>query len=124
MKHSVLINLGEFNFGEYHTLDWITFFCAASTNLILMLNMLIAIMGETFTKVRENSEIADYIEIAGMILEVETSFNARRGSEQKSYFQMCEAESILSKKDDILAQDIKVMKKAIFTIRDNLKPQS
>ena len=77
-----------------------------------MLNMLIAIMGETFNKVRENSEIADYIEIAGMVLEIETALYRNRKLGTKTYLQLCEMETILDQKD-LLIRDIRKIKKIL-----------
>ena len=57
-----LLALGEFNMdnfgaGSQMSLCWIFFILATFFSLILMLNMLIAIMGDTFERVMENREI-------------------------------------------------------------------
>ena len=116
LQHSILLDLAEFHTTQYDRTEWFIFFLAACTNLVIMLNMLIAIMSETFNKVRENSEIANYIQIAGMILETEITFSAHKIVGQKSYFQLCEAESMITKKKDLLSQDIKFIKKMVTAI--------
>ena len=99
LKNLILLNLGEYNHEGYTSIEWMIFFMASGVNLIFMLNMLIAIMSETFSTVRANSEIANFIELTGMILEVEITIakNSTR-RDHFTYFQLCEEESIISKK--------------------------
>ena len=54
-----MLSLGDFNdgFGKNHTtLVWVLFLIATLFNLVVMFNLLIAIISETFAKVNENSE--------------------------------------------------------------------
>ena len=60
LKHVYLLALGEFNLKDYELGDgtdklllWILFVSASFFLLIHLLNMLIAIMGETFVKFNE-----------------------------------------------------------------------
>ena len=114
---SYLTNIGQFdaNIGNYDFLSWVIFIFCSISNLIILLNMLIAIMGETFNNVRENSELADYIEIAEMVLEVETAFYGNRKLGNKTYLQLCEAEVTLDSKD-LLMHDIKIIKRLLKKI--------
>ena len=53
-QKSLLVALGEFHMDEvelYSEGDWLIFFLAALFNLILMLNLLISIISETYTNV-------------------------------------------------------------------------
>jgi uncharacterized membrane protein len=59
--YSYLLGLGEFGYDQFDgstnvALIWGVFIFATIFSLIILLNMLIAIMGETFSKVQENSE--------------------------------------------------------------------
>ena len=86
-----------------------------------MLNMLIAIMSDTFGNVTGNVEIANYSELIGLILEVEISISKhKKRKEYLTYFQQCEEESIPLKRKDILAQDIKIMKKLLANISETV----
>ena len=116
---TLLINFGEFNQEEYNTLEMVIFFAAASVNLIFMLNMLIAIMSGTFNNVTGNLEIPNYIELTHMILEVELAISTKKTAQNGfRYFQLCEEESSLQKRKDIMTQDIKIIKKAILTMSE------
>lgn len=113
LEYAFIFILGQIDSsGNKDFFGWIIFIMATVTNITILLNMLIALMGETFNNVRENIELADYIEIAGMVLEVETSLYANRKLGTKTYFQMCEAENI-SDKADVMADDIKEIKKIL-----------
>ena len=82
--------------------------CATIFNVVILMNMLIAIMSETFNRVRESTEIADYIEIADMVLEVESVIEHDK-KHPATYLQLCEAETTLGKEDE-LTQEIKAIK--------------
>ncbi|OMJ77217.1 hypothetical protein SteCoe_23254 [Stentor coeruleus] len=111
LKVSFMMNLGEFNTEGFDGLSWVIFMFMSVLNVIVLLNMLIAIMGETFSRVRERSEIADFIEIAKMLLEVETVMtNTNKG--KKKYLQLCEQESSVNITDE-LTKDIKAVKKLL-----------
>lgn len=111
LKISFMMNLGEFETEGFDGLSWVIFMFMSVLNVIVLLNMLIALMGETFSRVRERSEIADFIEIAKMLLEVETVLtNADKG--KKKYLQLCEPESSVNVTDE-LTKDIKAVKKLL-----------
>ena len=60
--HQYQLALGTFYYKQYHehshaTLVWLLFFLSTGFTQITMLNMLIAIMGDTFDKVTENSKV-------------------------------------------------------------------
>ena len=119
--NSLLINLGELHYDENNALEVIIIMTAASANMIFMLNMLIAIMSDTFGNVTGNVEIANYSELIGLILEVEISISKhKKRKEYLTYFQQCEEESIPLKRKDILAQDIKIMKKLLANISETV----
>ena len=42
-------------FGEYNEFDWLIYFLCTLFNLIILLNLLIAIISETFSKVAESA---------------------------------------------------------------------
>lgn len=111
LKDSYMVNLGEFHTDDFDGLSWVIFVLMSILNVIILLNMLILIMGETFSSVRENSEIADYIEIAEMLLEVETIL-AHENHDKKKYLQICEAETLINRTDQ-LTRDIKKIKRLL-----------
>ena len=54
-QKSFLVSLGEFdpNLEYYREQDWIVFLLCCIFNIIVLLNLLIAIISETFTKISE-----------------------------------------------------------------------
>ena len=42
---------------------WVVFVCATLVNTIMMLNMLIAIMNDTYDRVQDGIEVADKVEL-------------------------------------------------------------
>ena len=66
------MRLGDFNteFGTVQvSLGWFMFFLCSMFNMIIMLNLLISIIGESYGKISENLKAAAYQEKAGMIAE-------------------------------------------------------
>ncbi|OMJ71276.1 hypothetical protein SteCoe_30554 [Stentor coeruleus] len=109
LKISFMMNLGDFETDGFDGLSWVIFMFMSVLNVIVLLNMLIALMGETFSRVRERSEVADFIEIAKMLLEVETVLT-NKSEGKKKYLQLCEPESSTNVTDE-LAKNIKAIKK-------------
>ena len=114
LKNSLLMNVGQskFNFDEPFT--WIIFASAIVFNVLIMMNMLIAIMSETFAKGRQNTELGDYIQIAKMVLEVESVLDIKN-DEVLTYFQLCAPETALGKEDEVM-QELKSIKKMLRMI--------
>jgi len=68
------ISMGEFQYdkfkdGEYGTFVWMMFLSASFINIIIFMNMLIAIMGETFNQVTAEREMYDMVEKVNFIRE-------------------------------------------------------
>lgn len=63
-QNSYLFALGEFgdNLEFYRESDWLVFFIATIFNIILLLNLLIAIISDTYARVAEKAVANSYIE--------------------------------------------------------------
>ena len=61
------MTLGDWDQGTGASIQWIFFFAASLFNLIIMLNLLIAIISETHARVTEISSLLKYQELADMI---------------------------------------------------------
>jgi len=85
---SYRIDLGDFDTAGYSTIDWIIFFLASVVNPLIMLNLLISIMGDTYDRVQDGREISDLKELAEMVLEAETLLYWKRGLGQALYIQV------------------------------------
>ena len=83
---SYRVNLGDFDLDGYDWVSWIFFFLATMTNNIVMLNLLISIMGDTYDRVQEGIEIADGLELTSMIVECEQLLFWKRNVVKPTYF--------------------------------------
>ncbi|OMJ78838.1 hypothetical protein SteCoe_21282 [Stentor coeruleus] len=101
---SYLLSLGSFDTKGYENFEWIIFFFASVINPLIMLNLLIAIMGDTYSRVAEEQEIADMQELTEMVIEGEYLLFCKRGNGYKSYMQIC-------KEEELTAQDVTIEQK-------------
>ena len=72
-----------------------------------MLNLLISIMGDTYSRVKEEQEIADMKELAGMVIEGEYILFCKRNRGRKNYIQICKEEEVTTSIDSV---DLKIDK--------------
>ena len=89
-----LLNLGDFNTDGYGLFEWIIFFCASVINPLIMMNLLISIMGDTYGRVKEEQEIADMKELTKMVIEGEYLLFCKRHRGRKTYMQICKEEEV------------------------------
>jgi hypothetical protein len=89
--HTYRLNYGDFDTGEYgeDMMEWAVFITASFINPLVMMNLLIAIMGDTYSRVQDNEIVADGREICYMVLEAESVLFWKRGSGAKMYLQEC-----------------------------------
>ena len=65
----------EMNTDYWMPLDWFIFIFSAITLTIVMLNLIIAIVGNTFNKYQEGKDRFDLLEKIGMILEFDRFYH-------------------------------------------------
>lgn len=84
------LNLGSFKVEDYIDIfDWLIFFFATMINPVIMLNLLISIMSNTYSRVKEGNDIANFQELTEMILEIEKLMFWKRKNFQQFYLQQC-----------------------------------
>lgn len=86
---SYRLDLGDFSTSEYDHFDWVIFFFATVINPLIMLNLLISIMGNTYGRVKESNDIANFQELTEMILEIEKLMVWKKNSKLKHFLQQC-----------------------------------
>jgi hypothetical protein len=95
---SYKIGLGDFSTDGFNTKDeemlWIFFLLNSMIILIILLNLLIAIMGDTFDRVQETQENSMFKELASMILENEFLFSRVREFSHAKYILVIEPEKV------------------------------
>ena len=74
-QRSFLIALGEFdgNMENYSEADWLVFFLCCIFNIILLLNLLIAIISDTFAVISASAVANSYKETVSEISEMQDS---------------------------------------------------
>ncbi|OMJ74992.1 hypothetical protein SteCoe_25949 [Stentor coeruleus] len=114
LKTSWEINVGGFDTSKYKGLMYVAFFLNTVLNPIIMLNLLISIMSNTYKRVNKQVVIADSKELAGMILECELIFFWNRNKTFKHYLHICSTK----KKGLIQESDMfKKIKAKIFNLK-------
>ena len=94
MAKAYLLNLGSFDTDYHQTFEWVIFFFASVINPLIMLNLLISIMGDTYSRVKDERDIANMIELTEMIIEGEYLLFCKRNQTRKSYMQICKEETV------------------------------
>jgi len=89
VSYSYLINLGTYSLDGMTYMESLMFFIVTMINQVVMMNLLISIVGDTHDRVQESLEIADNMELAEMILEVETLCFWKRNVKDDTYLQIC-----------------------------------
>lgn len=87
--HTYRLNYSDFDTDDYSSKQWFVFLTATFFNPLVLLNLLIAIMGDTYDRVQSGQEVADAKEISEMIIEAEAILFWKRSTVQKKYLQMC-----------------------------------
>ena len=75
LMHVFLLDFGDFSADEYTPLEQCIFILSAIMVPLVLLNMLIAIMGDTFDRVKEDQDKRDFHEMAGLVYRYETIAN-------------------------------------------------
>ena len=100
-------NLGELPENPNDLLRWFLFIIISIVNPVIMLNLLISIMGDTYGRVKAGKVVADARELAGMILEVELLMGWNRNKKFYAFVKIACEENFLDIDDSSV--DFKVM---------------
>jgi len=99
LLNSYLLAYGEFDTANYSDYQKFIFVLASIFNALVLLNMIIAIMGDTYDRVTDMMEIADQKEFATLILETETLLFWIRNKNKLDYLQECRVEDSREEED-------------------------
>jgi WD40 repeat protein len=89
LKDTYKIAYQDFETSTYDDMEWVWFLLISIINPLIMLNLLIAIMGDTYDRVKESQNVADIQELLNMILETESYLIWNKNAGNKSYLQVC-----------------------------------
>lgn len=85
--------LGSPDTTGYNSLQWFFYVLITLFNFIIMLNILISILSDTYSRVKDNLQIADGKELAKMIMEVEMMMFWRQGYKGREFIHICRDEN-------------------------------
>ena len=86
------ISLGNAAVTETDQIVWIFYVLITLFNFIIMLNLLISILSDTYGRVKDGQIIADSLELASMVMEVEMMLFWRRNMNEKQFLHICTVE--------------------------------
>lgn len=91
LKHMYRLAYGDFETDKYETwYQWSVFAISTITIPLVMFNLLITIMGDTYDRVQANLEVADSKELASLILDVESVLFWRRNVGSAKFIHECD----------------------------------
>ena len=100
ISDTYLLNFGSFIISDDSgSLQWLCFVISSLINFLIMVNLLISIIGDTYDKVQSYKAIADRRELAEMILEIEELMIWKRKQQRKHYFHMVCSDSNVQNAD-------------------------
>ncbi|OMJ69657.1 hypothetical protein SteCoe_32550 [Stentor coeruleus] len=88
------LNFGGFNTDNYGVFQLIMFHLATLINPLLMLNLLVSIMNETFSRLKENLITEDIKALAELVVEHESVFFWKKNRGHRKFLQSCSPETI------------------------------
>jgi len=74
------LTLGDFDSSSFGTLEWCVFSCAAITNIVIMLNLLVSILGDAYEKTQMSVRENDLFMMLGLVTEYESIMFWRRNA--------------------------------------------
>lgn len=87
------LNLGVFQVKSEFSINYLYFVIASTIDVVMMLNLLISIIGESFKNFKIEAEEIDYKEKLCLILELECIHLVLRRRKMKGFLQLCEVAS-------------------------------
>ena len=79
------LNIGDFDTSDYSYLQMVLFIIVSWLTNIIMLNLIISLMGDTYDRVQTNKTASDQEELLEAIIEYENKFVWNRRGSMKKY---------------------------------------
>lgn len=115
------LNLGNSNIEGLNELAWIFYVIVTVLNPIIMINLLISILGDTYGAVKEDVIMNDAQELISLILESELILFWRRTRTDKAFLHVCnETNPTITGSEDTMMKKIKNLKQRSLLIIKNL----
>lgn len=123
ISDTFLLNFGDFSISsETGSWNWVCFIISSLVNFLIMVNLLISIIGDTYDKVQAYRQIADRREMAQIILEIEYLMIWKRNENHKSFIHILKEDS-LNEEEESWQGKVKELQDFIGTIRESVDNQ-
>lgn len=86
------LSLGQFTSPDDFSIEYMYFLLASSVNIIMMLNLLISILGDSFDRFQIEAEEIDYIEKLKLLMDHQCFYIILKKKGQKGYLQLCDVD--------------------------------
>lgn len=118
------LNLGNSNVEGFGKLEWGFYVLVTILNPIIMINLLISILGDTYGTASENESVNDARELIKLIFEAELLMFWRRNAIDRKYIHVCdELEPVFTEQEDLQKRKIKMLKSRVVGMTENMKKE-
>lgn len=115
------LNIGNSNTGDYDKFHWLFYVVVTILNPIIMVNLLISILGDTYANVKEYEVVNDAKELISLISEAELLMFWNRGKTNKQYIHMCDDFVMpITQADDSIKNKIKALKRRVVKMTESM----
>ena len=113
LTNSYIIIIGSWDFPKNPNFDALIVLFATMLNPIITLNLLIAIMGDTYNEVKENEPVADSQELLTMIVEIETLMYWKREINERLFLHIITEDIYNNYESDKVLINVKKIKSSV-----------
>lgn len=124
IQNTYLLNFGSFVIDENDgSWEWVCFVISSMINFLVMVNLLISIIGDTYDKVQAFRDIADRREMAEMVLEIEYLMVWKRNLDVKRYLHLVSSDNS-ENMEDVWQGKVRELQTRMVSIEVALKAQN
>lgn len=124
IQNTYLLNFGSFVIDENDgSWEWVCFVISSMINFLVMVNLLISIIGDTYDKVQAFRDIADRREMAEMVLEIEYLMVWKRNLDVKRYLHLVSSDNS-ENMEDVWQGKVRELQTRMVSIEVVLKAQN
>ena len=115
------VNLGITNTTNFVNISWAFYVMVTIMNPIIMINLLISILGDTYGTVKDEEVTNDAQELISLVLESELLLFWRRNRTDKAYLHVCDVlDPEITSSEDSMIKKMKNLKRKTLAIMENL----
>lgn len=121
LTNTYCINFGGFETDNYGVFQLIVFHLATLINPLLMLNLLVSIMNETFSRLKENLITEDIKALAELVVEHESVIFWKKNRGHKKFLQSCSPETIEYVRVDKRSKRLEMLGETVDQLHNSMK---